>query len=133
MNRSLLLILLFFMPAQKIYASEAVTHADPIAPTLLALIAILAAAKLGGELFERLKMPAVLGELIAGMILGNLILINAGWSFSLELSAVCYQLLPLVFTVFTYPPDARYGFKGRAAGAGLNLVAAALGAYRLLG
>jgi Kef-type K+ transport system membrane component KefB len=81
MNRSLLLILLFFMPAQKIYASEAVTHADPIAPTLLALIAILAAAKLGGELFERLKMPAVLGELIAGMILGNLILINAGWNF----------------------------------------------------
>jgi Kef-type K+ transport system membrane component KefB len=81
MNRSLLLFLLFFIPAQKAFASEAATHTDPIAPTLLALITILAAAKLGGELFERLKMPAVLGELIAGMILGNLILINAGWNF----------------------------------------------------
>jgi Kef-type K+ transport system membrane component KefB len=79
--RLLLLFLLFFMPAQKAFASEAASHADPIAPTLLALIAILAAAKLGGELFERLKMPAVLGELIAGMILGNLILINTGWNF----------------------------------------------------
>jgi Kef-type K+ transport system membrane component KefB len=81
MNRSLLLFLLFFVPVQKAFTSEAGPHADPIAPTLLALIAILAAAKLGGELFERLKMPAVLGELIAGMILGNLILINAGWNF----------------------------------------------------
>jgi Kef-type K+ transport system membrane component KefB len=81
MNRSLLLFLLFFVPAQQAFASESGMHADPIAPTLLALIAILAAAKLGGELFERLKMPAVLGELIAGMILGNLILLNAGWSF----------------------------------------------------
>jgi Kef-type K+ transport system membrane component KefB len=81
MERSLLIFLLLFMTAQKAFASEAGTHADPIAPTLLALIVILAAAKLGGILFERLKMPAVLGELIAGMILGNLILINAGWDF----------------------------------------------------
>jgi Kef-type K+ transport system membrane component KefB len=81
MNRSLLLFLLLFMPAQKAFASDAGTHVDPIAPTLLALIAILAAAKLGGELFERLRMPAVLGELIAGVILGNLILINTGWNF----------------------------------------------------
>ena len=81
MNKSLLLFLFCFIPAQKALASEAGTHADPIASTLLALIVILAAAKLAGELFERLKMPAVLGELIAGMILGNLILINTGWNF----------------------------------------------------
>jgi Kef-type K+ transport system membrane component KefB len=36
----------------------------------LILVAILAAAKLCGELAERLKQPAVLGELIAGVILG---------------------------------------------------------------
>jgi Kef-type K+ transport system membrane component KefB len=81
MNRLLLPFLLFLIPAQKAFASESGTHADPIAPTLLSLIAILAVAKLSGELFERLKMPAVLGELLAGMILGNLILINAGWNF----------------------------------------------------
>jgi Kef-type K+ transport system membrane component KefB len=80
-NRSLLTLFLVFMTSQKAFASAVEIHGDPIAPTLLALIAILAAAKLSGELFERLKMPAVLGELIVGMILGNLMLINADWGF----------------------------------------------------
>ena len=44
-------------------------------PMLLVSIAlILVVAKLGGELFERIKQPAVLGELIAGIVLGNLVL-----------------------------------------------------------
>ena len=47
----------------------------------LYLIIILAAAKIGAELFERIKQPAVLGELIAGVVLGNLILLNHGWNF----------------------------------------------------
>jgi Kef-type K+ transport system membrane component KefB len=33
-------------------------------------------AKLGGEFFERVKQPAVLGELIGGIIIGNLALIG---------------------------------------------------------
>ena len=57
------------------------THSDPIMPVLLALTIILAGAKLGGELFERIKQPAVLGELVAGIIIGNLILINPNWTF----------------------------------------------------
>jgi Kef-type K+ transport system membrane component KefB len=40
----------------------------------LVLVAVLAAAKLFGELAERLKQPAVLGELIAGVILGGSVL-----------------------------------------------------------
>jgi Kef-type K+ transport system membrane component KefB len=56
-------------------------HADPVAPTLLALILILASAKLGSEIFERAGQPAVLGELLAGVVLGNLVLLNAGLSF----------------------------------------------------
>jgi Kef-type K+ transport system membrane component KefB len=35
---------------------------------------ILIVAKLGGELFERIRQPAVLGELVIGIILGNLAL-----------------------------------------------------------
>jgi Kef-type K+ transport system membrane component KefB len=56
-----------------------------IAPTesgaqlVLALAVILAAAKLGGDLAERLGQPAVLGELLAGVLLGNLDLIGIGW------------------------------------------------------
>jgi Na+:H+ antiporter len=45
---------------------------DPFA--LVGIAAILVVAKLGGELFERLNQPAVLGELIGGIIIGNLAL-----------------------------------------------------------
>lgn len=49
---------------------------DEIADVLLGLIIILLAAKLGGDLLERFKQPAVLGELIIGMIIGNMALIG---------------------------------------------------------
>ena len=41
-------------------------------PFLLAVAAILVAAKIGGELVERLNQPAVLGELLFGIVLGNI-------------------------------------------------------------
>jgi len=47
-------------------------HADPIAFVALALAVILGMAKLGGHLAERIGQPAVLGELLAGVLLGNL-------------------------------------------------------------
>ncbi len=53
--------------------------ADPVAPVLLALAAILAGAKLGGDLAERIGQPAVLGELVVGMLLGNLDLAGVPW------------------------------------------------------
>ena len=51
-------------------------HADPVAFVALALAVILAGAKLGGDLVERLGQPAVLGELLVGIALGNLHLIG---------------------------------------------------------
>lgn len=45
-----------------------------IATVLFALIIILLTAKLGGDLMERVKQPAVLGELVFGVIVGNLFL-----------------------------------------------------------
>src|SRR2546421_1609135 len=53
--------------------------ADPVAPVLLALAAILAGAKLGGDLAERMGQPAVLGELVVGIVLGNLDLVGVAW------------------------------------------------------
>ena len=41
---------------------------------LLALFVILLAAKLGAELFERLRQPAVVGEILAGVIIGPSVL-----------------------------------------------------------
>ena len=62
-------------------ASEGSGHTDPVASVLLALIVILPAAKIGSAVFERFGQPAVLGELISGVLLGNLILFNPSWSF----------------------------------------------------
>jgi Kef-type K+ transport system membrane component KefB len=47
-------------------------HQSPVTPVLLGLVIILTAAKIGGEIAERVSQPAVLGELIAGVIIGNL-------------------------------------------------------------
>ena len=49
------------------------------ASLILVLAAVLAAAKLGGHLAERLGQPAVLGELLGGVLLGNLDLVGLGW------------------------------------------------------
>ena len=60
-------------------AGEASSFADAhgLQPmVLIALAVILIVAKLGGELFERIGQPAVLGELISGIIVGNLALIG---------------------------------------------------------
>lgn len=57
-------------------------HADSLTPVLAALAIILVAAKLAGELAVRIGQPAVLGELLAGVILGNLPLVGVdGLSF----------------------------------------------------
>ena len=52
---------------------------DPVAPVLLALAVILAGAKLGGDVAERVGQPAVLGELVVGIVLGNLDLVGVPW------------------------------------------------------
>jgi Kef-type K+ transport system membrane component KefB len=53
-------------------------HGGPVVPVLLGLVLILVAAKLGGELLERAGQPAVLGELLVGILLGNLALAGYG-------------------------------------------------------
>lgn len=45
---------------------------DALLPVLEALVLVLLAARLGGSLFTRLGMPAVLGELVAGAVLATL-------------------------------------------------------------
>jgi Kef-type K+ transport system membrane component KefB len=54
---------------------SAVAHGlDPLALAGVALILVV--AKLGGELFERAGQPAVLGELVSGILIGNLALLG---------------------------------------------------------
>lgn len=64
-----------------------------VSEVLLGLIIILLAAKIGGDIVERFKQPAVLGELIFGIIIGNLSLVGIDvfepfkYSLSLEVLA----------------------------------------------
>jgi Kef-type K+ transport system membrane component KefB len=51
-------------------------HTDPVVPLLLALTVILFAAKVGGAVMVRFKQPAVLGELLVGVLMGNLFLLG---------------------------------------------------------
>src|SRR5262249_45066191 len=55
---------------------EIMGNVDPIASVVLLLAVILLGAKLGGDLATRLGQPAVLGELVAGVVLGNLHLLG---------------------------------------------------------
>src|SRR5690348_1567253 len=48
------------------------SHADPVVPVLLALVLLTLGAVIGGRLMTWMKQPAVLGELIVGLIGGNL-------------------------------------------------------------
>jgi Kef-type K+ transport system membrane component KefB len=78
----ILLILGLFLAlgagGQSAEAPDGAGHGGPVVPVLLGLVVILAAAKVGGEIFERVGQPAVLGELLFGMLLGNLALFGFG-------------------------------------------------------
>ena len=51
---------------------------DPIPTLLLSLAVIIAAAKLGGHVAAKMGQPPVLGELLAGVVMGNLALVGFG-------------------------------------------------------
>lgn len=64
---------------------------------ILDLFLVLAAARLAGELFERLRQPAVLGEIAAGIVLGPLLL---GWLETTELLTALAEV-GVIFLLFT--------------------------------
>ena len=72
-RRFRLLLLLPLVPAVAL-ASQNAGHGDPVASVALALTIILVTAKLAGELAVRMGQSAVLGELLVGVLLGNLTL-----------------------------------------------------------
>ena len=55
---------------------------------LVGVAVILLVAKLGGEVFERIKQPAVLGELLGGIVIGNLALTGFTAAESLKTDVV---------------------------------------------
>lgn len=72
LSRGALLVPAVLFGGWRLVAAQDGAHGSEIAPFLLAIAAILVAAKVAGELVERLSQPAVLGELLVGVLLGNL-------------------------------------------------------------
>jgi len=66
-------VLVWGSPVFAVAAGEA-GHGDPIAGVILSLAIILIAAKVGGHFAAKVGQPPVLGELAAGVLLGNLAL-----------------------------------------------------------
>lgn len=70
------IVLVLTLPAA---ASSGADPATDVAPVVLALAIILASAKLGGSLAVRFGQPAVLGELLVGVVLGNFDIAGITW------------------------------------------------------
>lgn len=75
---AVLALLLVLALAGSGFAAET-GHADPSAPVVLWLAIVLLAALVGGDLAARVGQPAVLGELLVGVLLGNLSLAGITW------------------------------------------------------
>jgi Kef-type K+ transport system membrane component KefB len=69
---------------------SAVHGLDPF--VLLSIAVMLLVAKLGGELFAKFDQPAVLGELVGGIVVGALSLFGVGWVEQLRTDAVVAAL-----------------------------------------
>lgn len=67
-----------------------------VASVLLSLLLVIAAAKVMAEIFERMRQPAVVGEIIAGMIIGPSLL---GWVAPSELISVLAEI-GVIFLLF---------------------------------
>ena len=64
---------------------------------ILSLFLILAAAKIMAEVFERLRQPAVVGEILAGIVIGPSVL---GWVHPSELITILAEF-GVIFLLFT--------------------------------
>jgi|SRR5882757_3742518 len=63
----------FFLAA---VSPESASHDDPVAPILIALVLMAFAAAIGGRVMQRFGQAAVLGELLIGVLVGNLGYLN---------------------------------------------------------
>jgi len=84
---------LTFVLVARCFAAGTDSSAHGIDPAILMGIAVIwIVAKLFGELFERLKQPAVLGELFAGIVLGSVFLLGPTLFESLKSDPVIFAL-----------------------------------------
>jgi len=87
---------LFFIPTATARAATEGSSDHVLDPAVLIGVAImLVLAKIGGELFERMRQPSVLGELVAGIVLGNLVILGFTGAEALKTNATIAALAEL--------------------------------------
>lgn len=100
---------------------------------LLTLFIMLVAAKLMAELFERLRQPAVAGEILAGVVIGPSLL---GWAAPSEITSLLAEIgvIFLLFTVGLETKPAAIFKVGKQAAvvAVLGVIAPMLGGWLLM-
>jgi Kef-type K+ transport system membrane component KefB len=84
------IILLSFLAAFAAPNSDEHRELNPI--VLIGIAFVLLIGKVGGEIFERLRQPAVLGELVAGVLFGSLSLVGLKAIDSLKTDSVIAAL-----------------------------------------
>jgi Kef-type K+ transport system membrane component KefB len=82
--------------------AHAPAHEDPVTPVILALAIILAAAKVAGHLAVKIGQPAVLGELVAGVVLGSFDLAGIGWFQGIKADATLEILARLGVVILLF-------------------------------
>jgi Kef-type K+ transport system membrane component KefB len=87
---SALVILLWSCPAFADSKSDGHNELNPL--VLIGIAFVLLIGKIGGEIFERIRQPAVLGELVAGIVFGGLTLIGFSAIEPLKTDAVIAAL-----------------------------------------
>ncbi len=97
-------------------------------PTVLVGVAvILIFANLFAEIFEKLGQPAVLGELVAGMVLGNLILLGFPYAESFKTDVVIEALAQLGVILLLFEVGLETNLKEMLQVGGSSLLVALIG------
>ena len=74
-------------------------HSDPVAPVILGVTAILVFAVIGRHFARRFGQPSVLGELIIGIALGNLVYLFGGdFILALREGTALFDIVDLSFS-----------------------------------
>ncbi len=126
----LLLLALFVAVGVVVSASAAPANGAPygLQPMLLvALVAMLVVAKLGGEVAERLGQPSVLGELVGGIVLGNLVLFGFTAAEPLKTSEVIAALAELGVIILLFEVGLESNLKEMVEVGASSLLVAVLG------
>src|SRR6267378_7309875 len=109
-------------------ASSAAGDAHGLQPmVLVGLACILVAAKLGGEFFERMGQPAVLGELVGGIMVGNLVLFGFTGAEPLKTNEIISSLAEIGVIILLFEVGLESDLKEMMAVGWSSLLVAVLG------